>query len=269
MSVSQSQELALTGIYSLVRRSGLLSTSPGRWLFSRAYFVYKRYLEDPFHGLISQHPQLFQGGHILDIGANIGYTSSLFSGAIGESYRVYSFEPEPFNFRLLEKIAAAPRARGRIAAFQSAVGNQDGTIELWINKNNLADHRIVAGSLRESKTGSASVQAPILKIDTFVERQGSPFPVRFIKIDVQGYETAVCQGMEQTLSKNPDAVVALEYSPDSMRDLGFQPEDLLDWFRAKGYICYSLHKNGALSQGTPTAPQKGGYCDLVFSRAEL
>jgi FkbM family methyltransferase len=269
MSVSQSQESALTGIYSLVRRSGFLSTSPGQWLFSRAYFVYKRYLEDPFHGLISQRPELFQGGHILDIGANIGYTSLLFSRALGEGFRVYSFEPEPFNFRLLNQIAVARRARGRITPLQSAVGDRDGTIDLWLNENHHADHRVMTGPLRESKIGSASVQVPILKIDTFVEKQASPFPVRFIKIDVQGYETAVCQGMEQTLSNNPGAVVALEYSPDSMIDLGFRPEDLLDWFRAKGYISYSLHKNGALSQGTSAAPQKGGYGDLVFSRTEL
>jgi FkbM family methyltransferase len=269
MSVSQSQESALTGIYSLVRRSGFLSTSPGRWLFSRAYFVYKRYLEDPFHGLISQRPELFHGGHVLDIGANIGYTSLLFSRAAGESYRVYSFEPEPFNFRLLRQIASERRARGRISAFQSAVGDRDGTIELWLNENHHADHRVMTGPLRESKTGSASVQVPILKIDSFVEKQERPFPVRFIKIDVQGYETAVCQGMEQTLSNNPDAVVALEYSPESMTDLGFQPEALLDWFGANGYICYSLDKNGTLSEGTSDALQKGGYGDLVFSRTEL
>jgi len=269
MSVSQSQESALTGIYSLVRRSGFLSTSPGQWLFTRAYFLYKRYMEDPFHGLIAQRPQLFQGGHILDIGANIGYTSLLFSRAAGDDFRVYSFEPEPFNFRLLGQIAAGRRARGRITAFQSAVGDRDGTIELWLNENHHADHRVMTGPLLESKIGSASVQVPILKIDTFVEKQERPFPVRFIKIDVQGFETAVCQGMEQTLSNNPDAVVALEYSPDSMRDLGFQPEDLLDWFGAKGYISYSLHKNGALSRGASAAPQKGGYGDLVFSRTEL
>jgi hypothetical protein len=41
-------------------------------------------------------------------------------------------------------------------------------------------------------------------------------PVRFIKIDVQGYEPAVCQGMEGTLTANPDCVVSLEYMPEAL-----------------------------------------------------
>src|SRR5690242_12041412 len=98
MSIAKGRLALLTGAYSRARRSGLLETTAGRWLFTSSYNLYKRYLEDPFHALAGRHPELFRGGHILDIGANIGYTSMVFARAIEPAYRVYSFEPEEFNF---------------------------------------------------------------------------------------------------------------------------------------------------------------------------
>ena len=62
--------------YSLVRRSGFLRTSLGRRLFKSAYFLYKRYLEDDLQHLLRAFPYLVGEGHVLDIGANIGYTAS-------------------------------------------------------------------------------------------------------------------------------------------------------------------------------------------------
>ena len=59
----------------------------------------------------------------------------------------------------------------------------------------------------------------MVSIDSFLESK--PGPVSFVKIDVQGYELAVCQGMQNTLRKNLDITIVLEYTPSAMRELGF------------------------------------------------
>ena len=269
MSVTRSQAAAFTGIYSLARKSGLLETSAGQWLFSRAYFLYKRYLEDPYHALAERHPEFFRGGHALDIGANIGYTSLVFSRALEPEYRVYAFEPEDLNFALLERLARSRKSGGRIVPVQAAVGNQDGSIELWRNPQHHADHRVVTGHFRESGTRLPGVTAPILKIDTFIEKKAGPFPVRFIKVDVQGYELPVCQGMERTLENNPQAVLALEYTPEGMRDLGFRPEDLLRWLEERKYRAYGIGKGGSLSPAKADLLAGRSYVDLLFCREQL
>lgn len=266
MSVSEARGAAFTGIYSLARKSGLLNTRPGQWLFSEAYFRYKRHLEDSYHKLAQRHPELFQGGHVLDIGANIGYTSMVFARAIDPGYRVYSFEPEDFNFRLLERRARSRQAQERIIPVYAAAGDTDGSAELRRNPSHHGDHRVVTSHFRESAAAALGVQVPVLRIDTYVERQAGDFPVRFIKVDVQGYEPAVCQGMQRTLDKNPGAALALEYSPIAMRELGFHPEELMSRLRAMNYQAHLLKKDGSFAPVDPDQPAGELYVDLIFMR---
>src|SRR5437870_4785809 len=67
------------------------------------YSFYKRHLEDPYARLLFDFPQLLHHGSVLDIGANIGYTSLLFAEYLDAEYRVYAFEPEELNVRILRK----------------------------------------------------------------------------------------------------------------------------------------------------------------------
>jgi FkbM family methyltransferase len=138
----------LTNIYWLARKSRVLDTGLGRRAFAASYFLYKRYLEDPFHDLVQRHGGLFRGGNILDIGANIGYTATVFSRAVDPEYKVYAFEPEHFNYDLLERSVRARKTLRRIVPIRSAVGDRDGTIELWENEHHHADHRILTDQFR-------------------------------------------------------------------------------------------------------------------------
>ena len=266
MSVSKTQSAALTGVYSFARRSGLLNTRPGQWLFSRMYYFYKRHLEDPFRPLAARHPEFFQGGHVLDIGANIGYTSLVFAQSIDPAYKVYSFEPEAFNLCLLDRLAQSRQAQGRIVPVHAAVGDEDGSIQLWRNQDHHADHRVVTSHFREVTSVGASVQVPMLRIDTFAAQQGPSFPVRFIKVDVQGYELPVLKGMQGTLESNPNAILALEYAPDEIRELGFRPQDLLDWLTTRNYQAYSVARDGAMFPADVGAIGTQPYIDLLFIR---
>jgi len=259
----------LTNVYWLARKSRLLNTDWGRRVFAASYFLYKRYLEDPYHDLVERHAELFRGGNILDIGANIGYTALVFSRAIDPEHKVYAFEPERFNYALLERSVGAPRARERIVPVLSAVGDRDGTIDLWENEHHHGDHRILTDQFRETAALSGTIATPILRIDTFVAKQRDQFPVRFIKVDVQGDELPVCKGMERTLADNPRAILALEYMPEAMRELGFQPEDLLTWLQQRDYQAYTLEKHGRFRPGVADLSGGQGYLDLLFSREKL
>jgi FkbM family methyltransferase len=259
----------LTNVYWLARKSRLLDTVWGQRVFAASYFLYKRYIEDPYHELVERHAELFRGGNILDVGANIGYTALVFSRAVDPEYKVYAFEPERFNYALLEQSARARRACERIVPILSAVGDRDGAIELWENEHHHGDHRILTEQFRETAAPSGSVATPLLKIDTFVEKQRGEFPIRFIKVDVQGYELPVCKGMERTLTGNPRAILALEYMPDAMRELGFNPEDLLTWLRQRDYLAYTVEKRGRIRPGIADLSGGQGYIDLLFSRERL
>jgi protein-L-isoaspartate O-methyltransferase len=133
MNLSTDQGNPLLSAYSLVKRSGFLRTSLGRRLFRSAYFLYKRYIEDDLQDLVLSFPALIGTGNVLDIGANIGYTAAVLARAAQPGCKVYAYEPEPFNFRILQQTARHPEFEGRIVPIQLAVGAEDGTIELLIN----------------------------------------------------------------------------------------------------------------------------------------
>ena len=115
-----------------------------------------------------------------------------------------------------------------------------------------------------TRVGSAGVSAPLVSIDSFLESQ--PGSVSFVKIDVQGYELAVCQGMQNTLRQNPDISIVLEFMPSAMRELGFDPADLIGFFIERGFEIYLIHPRGKLTRGMPIAIRDSSYFDLLFSR---
>jgi FkbM family methyltransferase len=235
----------------------------GRDLFLSSYFAYKRRLEDPYAALINNRPKLFSGGHILDVGANVGYCSVLFAGATDARQKVYGFEPEPFNFALLEHVLRQRGLDGRVVATRAAVGAANGTLRLWLNPRHHGDHRIATDALV-----GETVEVPVIAIDCFVERE-CVHPVRFIKIDVQGYEPAVCEGMVRTLAANPECVVSLEYMPAALREQGYDPRALVEWFESRGYHAHSVLGGGKLKPGVPKNLRENEWKDLLFAKTAL
>ena len=109
------------------------------------------------------------------------------------------------------------------------------------------------------------MDVPVLAIDTFVEQENIG-PVSFIKIDVQGYEPAVCAGMERTLARNPGCVVSLEYMPEALHEQGYEPSRLVESFEERGYRTYTILKGGKLQAGAPKDLPDHGWADVLFAK---
>lgn len=265
----------LSGVYSIARRAGLLSAPWFRRAYTRAYFLYKRRLEDPFDGLVRRRPELFRGGHVLDVGAQIGYTASLFSRALSPGFKVYAFEPEPENFSFLLETIESRGAGGAIVPIHAAVGDRNGSVELWRNPVHPGDHRVASEAFR-SQAGADIQTAPVrlVSLDGFLESVGeAAAPVAFVKIDVQGYEPAVCGGMAGLLERCRDVVVAIELAPRELRAQAFSPADLFAFFRDRGHSIHAIAKDGTLApfdEAHGDVESGGrGYADLLCTRRGL
>src|SRR6266480_1859067 len=90
----------LTGAYGLAPHDKLLQIGAFRGTFVSAYFLYEKMFEDPFLNLVQRQQGLFQKGDILDLGDNIGYTSTVFVGALQPHSKVYVFEPDRQTYSL-------------------------------------------------------------------------------------------------------------------------------------------------------------------------
>lgn len=259
---------ALSAVYALTRRLGLLERRWFRRLYARAYFAYKRHHEDPFEALLHRWPQLLRGGSVADVGAHIGYTAGVFSKAIDPGFRVYAFEPDPSNAAMLRENLESQIAAARVVAVEAAVGAEQGSVELLRSPVHPGDHRIRTAAFRPADVRHA-VTVPIVSLDGFFEARREE-RLAFVKLDVQGYELDVCRGMERTLGRFQEAAVALEYSPLEASAMGFEPEDVLAFFRDRAYELFLLQRGGQVeplvAQRLEPIVARRGYADLLCVR---
>jgi predicted O-methyltransferase YrrM len=74
-------------------------------------------------------PEEFKPKVILDIGANIGITSLYYANKYPEA-KIYSFEPVPVNYELLEKNL---KEYENVKTFNVALGAQDGELDIFVS----------------------------------------------------------------------------------------------------------------------------------------
>jgi FkbM family methyltransferase len=260
------------GAYALARRTGFLDTRIGEFTLDRAYFAYKRYIEDPFAALASRHPELFRGGDILDVGANIGYTASVFARVVTDGFQVYAFEPERKN---LEGLLRNQRRLGlseRITAIPAAAGSRIGTVQFWRNPDSHADSRVVTEALSRARPMKDLQEVELITLDSFVRQRINDAPIRFVKIDVQGYELAVLEGA-RSLLESTDITLATEVSRPDPQDKQSDPNGVIDFLSARSFLPHTIDRRGRITpsdrERIAALSAKRGYIDVIWSRRHL
>ena len=173
------------------------------------------------------------GDVVVDVGANIGYYTLLGARLVGDAGRVYAFEPDPAAFAILERNV---RLNGleNVVLEQKAVSNEAGSIQLFLAATNKGDHRIydVEGEERQA------IDVEAVALDAYFE--GVEDAVDFVKVDAQGAEGVILDGMLGLIGKSDDLVMAFEYSPQSLMGTGYTGNHLLKTFRGFGLTMFDL-----------------------------
>ena len=173
------------------------------------------------------------GMTVIDIGANIGIHTVELANLVGPTGRVISYEPEMSNFETLCRNIAANNYFF-VTPVRSAVGNRVGSASLYISRSHSGDHRVTSTSVvRERK------QVPMVSLDSSLPVDTA---VHLVKIDVQGAEGLVLQGMRRILTTNPGLCVIFEFWPIGLIQFGFKPDEVLADLLALGYRIYQIDK---------------------------
>lgn len=129
------------------------------------------------------------GDAVWDIGANVGQYSELFCKMVGERGSVVCFEPLP---QCCDAIRARVPNCGWVRVENVALGNEDTTGRLMVTEESFGNH--VATGREEGE----SISVQICRGDTVSQRLGQVPNV--LKVDVEGFEEEVLQGMPQVLA---------------------------------------------------------------------
>ena len=138
------------------------------------------------------------GDTFIDVGADFGWYTVIGAKAVGPTGRVIAFEPVPQNLEFLRRnVAANGCANARIEPL--ALSNKSGKLTFHLSRENLGDHSMFSIADRPD---AIEVQATTL--DEYLRNDSGK--IALIKIDTQGAEGLILEGMREVLQKHPETI---------------------------------------------------------------
>jgi FkbM family methyltransferase len=202
----------LSSLFFISYRLGGLRNKP-----EYAYFYYLRHYIAP-------------GWTVIDIGANLGYFSKLFSAWVGSTGHVHAVEPVK---EMRDQLIRNTRKSNNVTIYPYALGAEE--------------KEIILGNTSRSKLGYiASGQHFVLESnqeasDTFpaqMKRGSSLFAslpqIHFIKCDVEGYETVILRDLRPLLEKHHPSIL--------LESGGEKRQEMFAYLSSLGYQCYELQQ---------------------------
>lgn len=166
-------------------------------------------------------------GLFIDVGAHYGYFSLLVCNS-NPACDVIAFEPVPENFEILNRNLELNHYENA-TAINKAVSNQEGQMRFNIcaasDNCGFIEHPD-APRLRELEVDAITLKS--------ILDENPEIPI-LIKIDTEGHEIEVLQGIQPTLQDRDDIRLIVEYDPRCLREAGHQPQDLIKFLAALQY----------------------------------
>jgi FkbM family methyltransferase len=179
---------------------------------------------------------------VVDVGANIGYLTSLAAVRAGVRGRVLAYEPHPTVFELLAANVRRWHGVAAVEIHQQALSDASGAGELAF-AGAVFEANMGLASLRtpERSAGADTVPVSLRRLDDVLADQ----EVGLLKIDVEGHEPAVLRGAGELLEHG------------RVRDIVFEdhdpyPSEATAVVEDAGYRLFSLDNDlFGLSLGAP------------------
>jgi FkbM family methyltransferase len=178
---------------------------------------------------------------VFDIGANEGQFAKEIREH-GYSGKIISFEPLTSARKNL--LAFAALDLGWHVHEQSAIGNQNGEIEIHIAGNSVSSSVLpMLESHSSAAVGSTYVgseRVPIFKLDSIANKYLDKNSNLFIKIDTQGYEWQVLDGANESLKRAQGVLCELSLVPLYHEQRLWK--DIVDRLDQYGFMLWALQK---------------------------
>jgi FkbM family methyltransferase len=142
-------------------------------------------------------PEILNPSVIFDIGGNIGITA-LYMANLFPKAQIYSFEPVPENFKILEKNI---KNFDNIQAFNFGLGSKEGAFEVYLNSDPENYGGISFYSDQIENTNTPYISCEVRNVNDIIKELEID-SVDLIKIDTEGAEYDILKGLDQkTLQK--------------------------------------------------------------------
>jgi FkbM family methyltransferase len=194
------------------------------------------------------------GDTFIDVGANFGHYTTLGASLVGAMGKVFAFEPSPLASEVLEEMIEASGIEN-VLLTRAAVGNSNGSVELFMPTTDY----LHSPSIMASDPDFVPLQVPVIALDTF-EPLTNVATIKLVKIDVEGYEPDVLDGMEHLIRTRRVLNIFCEFNSWWLERNSTTPSHLLERFLDYGY---EISERTALQQGLT------GHKGAVFNLQDI
>jgi FkbM family methyltransferase len=171
----------------------------------RGYWFHGRHREEREMNLARQ--LLPADGLILDVGANVGFLTLVYRSHSPGAH-VVAVEPSPANLRYLR----CNLGRVGVDLAELAVGAEPGEATLYEDQLTGQNSSLVEGfevlaknaATAHTDASTVAVSVPVTTIDDLVDERG--LPLRFLKVDVEGFELEALRGARRHLVSDRPAL---------------------------------------------------------------
>jgi FkbM family methyltransferase len=168
------------------------------------------------------------GGTVCDVGANLGDTSLPLASRVGPNGKVFCFEPLPEN---ITRLRANQSANGfsQVVICPFALTSSPCTLEIEIIEGQPGMSGVTNG-----QTAGKTVQVPGIPFDQWADENGVS-TVDVCKIDVQGHELEVLEGMRESIKSKRITSFIIEHEGTVSND-----EPVFAFLTRNGYSIYRI-----------------------------
>lgn len=205
-----------------------------------------------------------RGMVVVDIGANIGYYTLIAAMLVGEEGKVIAFEPDPDNYALLMKTINANRFKN-IFPIQKAVLNKSGKVRLFIDPKDKEDSSLIRANV-PNPVSSIIVEATTL--DECLQTLGID-RVDIIKMDTQGAEGLILEGMSEIIKKSNRLKIIAEFWPTGLKNFGSAPVEVLNKFKDFGFQYKIIDEQKQCIESITINELMLNYCDKGYTNLFL
>jgi FkbM family methyltransferase len=164
------------------------------------------------------------GDVFIDVGANFGYYTSLGASIVGEKGRVFAFEPSPVANIVIENMIADSNINN-VVLIKSAVGDTNGAVDLYMPNTEY----LHSPSIMQSDIDFTPIQISVVTLDNFEPFKGID-EIKLIKIDVEGYEPNVLDGMDNLIKEKRVKNIFCEFNSWWLERNSITSKQLLERF---------------------------------------
>lgn len=156
-----------------------------------------------------------RGMTAIDVGANFGYYSLLLAELVGARGELIAVEPNPHAADFLRRSVELNGLLGRTRIETSALGATiSGDASLYVPHSEPKNAQIVSEMFQPRPQDGVVIKVPVTTLDGM---SAACSRVDFIKIDAEGAEEVILEGMAETIARHKPMLV-VEFNPARYAD---------------------------------------------------